>query len=120
MRMSTSGHNQRQVSTTVERAICDDLIVDTCVPLRGKKISLRRKIVSISLDLIQAYGLGEDSLELRLLCSASCKVGAQGFDTRRLSRIYGKDNGVATRNTLVWRTTLAHWRQQHTQSNASQ
>ena len=38
--MSTSGHNQRQVSTTVERVICEDFIVDTCVPLRGKKISL--------------------------------------------------------------------------------
>ena len=46
--------------------------------------------------------LGEVSLELRLLRSASCEVGAQGFDTRRLRGIYGKDNGVASRNALVW------------------
>jgi hypothetical protein len=38
--MSTSGHSQRQVSATVECATCDDFIVDTCEPLRGKKISL--------------------------------------------------------------------------------
>ncbi len=46
--------------------------------------------------------LGEISLELRLLRSASRKVGAQGFDTRRLRGIYGEDNGVASRNALVW------------------
>ena len=37
MRMSTSGHNQRQVAATVDRAICEDLIVDTCVPSSGQK-----------------------------------------------------------------------------------
>jgi hypothetical protein len=38
--MSTSGHSQCQVSATVERTTSDDFIVDTGVPLRGKKISL--------------------------------------------------------------------------------
>jgi len=96
MRMRTSGHNQLQVSTTVERAICEDFIVDTCVPLRGKN-SIHKPESNPGLWI-----LGEVSLELRLLRSASCKVGAQGFDTRRLRGIYGKDNGVASRNALVW------------------
>src|SRR5436309_2530063 len=102
MRMSTSGHNQRQVSTTVERATCDVFIVDIRVPLRGKKLSLKRKIVPISLDLIEAYGfLGEVSLELRLQRSTSSKVATQGFDTSRLCWVNSKDDRVAGRYALV-------------------
>ena len=102
MRMRTSGHNQLQVSTTVERAICEDFIVDTCVSLRQKKLIKEKNSIHKPGSNPGLWILGEVSLELRLPCSASCKVGAQGFDTCRLRGIYGKDNRVTSRNALIW------------------